>query len=110
TLPRNALSITVQKDGTLSADGQPAGRLQVTRFGNPASLAPVGTSLFRAPDEAGAAPSQAAVLQGVREQSNVQPAGSMATLVKDMRFFEASQRALKALSDATQMLTRPGGS
>ncbi len=107
TIPPQASNIVVAEDGTLTIDGARGDRLQLANFSNPGALVPTGITLFRAPPEAGAAASRAMVLQGVREQSNVQLASSMVSLVRDLRYFEASQRALKTLAEASQMITRP---
>jgi len=107
TIPAQAANIAIADDGSVSADGNPVDRIQVMRFNNRAALSPAGITLFQAPNSAGAEPGQDRVLQGAREQSNVPLAGSMVTMVRDMRYFEASQRALKTLSDASQLVTRP---
>jgi flagellar basal body rod protein FlgG len=63
--------------------------------------------LFRAPPGAAQEPGAATVLQGYRESSNVEAAGEMVAMIKGTRYFEAAQRALRALSDAIQLNTRP---
>jgi flagellar basal body rod protein FlgG len=106
TIPAQATNIAVASDGNILADGIPVDRLQLVRFNNPARLEPVGTTLFLAPPEAGQAPSNATILQGFREQSNVQLPNAMVNLIRELRYFEASQRALRALSDSVQQITR----
>ena len=47
------------------------------------------------------------VLQGYREHSNVQPAQELVLMIRNSRFFEAGQRAMRALSEAVQQNTKP---
>ena len=47
------------------------------------------------------------IVQGFRELSNVSPAEAMVGLIAGSRFYEASQRVLRAISDALQLNTRP---
>jgi len=106
-LPPNATNIVVASDGSVAADGVIIDRLQIASFGDPRQLEPVGTALYRAGPNARRGVSNASVLQGVREQSNLQPATAMVSLIRDLRYFEASQRALRAQSDTMQLVTRP---
>jgi flagellar basal-body rod protein FlgF len=108
TLPENAQEITVGRDGTIFADGSQIGQLQLARFSNPSVLEPVGTTLFAAP--AGTAPEPLAdgrVQQGYREGANVQVVNEMVSMIAGMRHFEASQRALRTISESIQLNTRP---
>jgi flagellar basal body rod protein FlgG len=47
------------------------------------------------------------VLQGYREQSNVQPVREMVNMLTALRTIEANDRALRALSEAIALATRP---
>ena len=109
TVPTTAAAVNVLPDGTVQADGATVGKLQVARFANPNALVPVGTTLF---DAAGAAPTEAgagSVRQGYREMSNVQAINEMVTMIATLRYHEAAQRALRAISEAVQLNTRPQG-
>jgi len=108
TVSPQTASLVIAQDGSVIADGIAQDRLQVVRFRDPTQLQPAGTALFRAAPEAGQQPSQATVQQGYREGSNLPPAGAMVTMIKDLRHFEASQRALRAISDAVAQVTRAG--
>ena len=98
--------VSVSKDGTLGAPGNPIGRLQIVRFEDPSQLTPSGASLFEAgllaPE-----PSEAGVLQGVREQSNVSAMEELINMIVGLRQFEAAQRALKTIDEAVQQHTSP---
>lgn len=104
-IPPDAASVTISPDGTLLANGTTLGQLQVVRFANPNQLTAAGTTLFEAP--AGVTPEQGEVLvhQGYREGSNVNAVNEMVAMIAGMRHYEASQRALRALSEAVQQHT-----
>jgi flagellar basal-body rod protein FlgF len=106
TVPPDAAAITVNRDGTMTADGQPVGQVQLTRFGDLTKLTSVGTTLFRADAGAGPQSATAAVLQGYREGSNVQPAEAMVSMIAGARYFEAAQRALRTIAESLQQNTR----
>ena len=97
----------VAPDGTVSADGIAVNRIQLVRFTNTAALQIAGDTMFTAPPEAGAQPLEKGIVQGFRELSNVSPAEAMVGLIAGSRFYEASQRVLRAISDALQLNTRP---
>ena len=107
TIPPGAATVDVGQDGTITADGSVVGRIQLARFTSPQKLEEIGPTLFRAPTEAGRQTVEAGVLQGFRESSNVSPAEAMVQLISGSRYFEASQRVLRAISDAIQLNTRP---
>jgi flagellar basal body rod protein FlgG len=108
TLPATATEIIIRQDGSIQADGTPVGRLQVVRFEDLQKLEPVGTTLFAASDQAGRQSATVPqVMQGYRETSNIKPAEEMVTLIQELRYFEASQRALRTLSESVQLVTRP---
>lgn len=110
TIPNGARDITITGDGRVMVDHSEVGRLQLAQFANPNQLVPVGPTLFQAP--AGVAPSgsHVAVAQGYREGSNVQVASEMVRMIAGLRHYEASQRALRAMSDAIHQQTGPQSS
>jgi flagellar basal-body rod protein FlgF/flagellar basal-body rod protein FlgG len=107
TVPPGATDVTVARDGSVSAGGQPIGRIQLAGFQDLSQLDPVGPTLFRAGPKAGLQTAAGGVVQGYRETSNVQPAEAMVAMIAGARHFEASQRALRAIAEAVQLNTRP---
>lgn len=107
TLPQGAAQINVASDGSVTADGAPVGQLRVVRVGNTKELTPVGDALFSAPDAAGVQPAASRVLQGYREGSNVNPAEAMTSMVLASRYYDATQRVLRAIAEAVQLNTKP---
>lgn len=109
TFPPDAVQVTVAGDGSVSADGTPLGNLRVVRFTNPQQLTAAGPTLYTAPPDAGPTAAPGRVLQGFREGSNVQPADAMVRLIIGARYYDAAQRALRAISESLQLNTRPTG-
>ena len=105
-IPANAAKISIGTDGSLSADGVPVGRLRVVEFESMNGLRDVGPTLFRA-DDAVPTPAEGQVIQGSLEGSNIKPAELMVELIQGVRYFEAAQRAMRAINDSIARRTRP---
>jgi len=106
-IPENASTITILTDGTVLANGQAVGQLRLVEIDDPRALEAVGATLFRAPAGAISEATQSSVLQGYRENSNVDTVTQLVQLITSLRHFEAAQRALHVLSDSLQLQTRP---
>jgi flagellar basal body rod protein FlgG len=107
-IPPNTADISISEDGTVFADGVNVGRLLLVSVPLPTGLTRAGTTLFQGPIPAtGPAPGTVQVLQGYREQSNVQPVREMVNMLTALRTVEANDRALRALSEAIALATRP---
>lgn len=96
TVPRGKSQIGIGADGSISADGQPIGKLKVVRFDNPhTALAKEGDTLFMATDKE--KPQNAfgtRVVQGVLEMSNVNVVSEMAMMMHNSREFDSLQRSI----------------
>ncbi|ARJ69371.1 flagellar hook-basal body complex protein [Paracoccus contaminans] len=91
-LPPGTRSIGVGTDGTISADGQPVGRVGVFDQPDRSRLTHEGGTLFSAE---GAAPVQDAVVrQGFLEESNVNPVLEIARMIEVQRAYELGQSFL----------------
>lgn len=106
-VPPGAAQVTVASDGGVSADGIPFGRVRLARITDPSRLTAVGPTLYRADPGAVADATGGRVLQGYREGSNVQPADAMVKMIAGARYYEAAQRALRAIAESVQLNTRP---
>lgn len=78
--------IEIGKDGSISVDGNPVGRIKLVRLNN---LRHIGGSLYEGV-EMGQANGQ--ILQGWIEGSNVNPVSEMVSLIQAIRNFEFAQR------------------
>jgi flagellar basal-body rod protein FlgG len=113
-IPRDAQSVTVGSDGTVSVQlpgaAQPAvvGTVQLADFANPAGLQAVGDNLFEETGASGApligTPSltgMGSLVQGALETSNVNTVEEMVKMIETQRAYEINS---KAISKADQML------
>jgi flagellar basal body rod protein FlgG len=106
-IPAGASEITIGRDGTVRADKDVCGKIQLARFDDPNRLVPAGTTLFNAPAGVERQEGKDGVLQGYREASNVQPANEMVAMIRNSRYYEAAQRILRTISESVQLNTRP---
>lgn len=116
TVPATASSVTIAKDGTVSATirGQAApqnvGQLQLATFVNPAGLDPLGGNLFAETASSGT-PSAAApgasghgtLRQGFLEGSNVNVVEELVSMIATQRAYEMNS---KSIQTSDQMLAR----
>lgn len=105
TIPAGTSKIVIAEDGTVRADGNDVGQLKLATFKDTSQLTQAGTTLYQAPSGTKTLPGNSTVQQGYREMSNVQVVDEMVRMIAGMRMYEASQRALKAISDSVQQRT-----
>lgn len=114
TIPREATSITVGTDGTVSittpgqANTQQVGQIQLSTFANPAGLEALGRNLFRETAASGQASTGTAdsnglgrINQGFIENSNVNVVEELVNMIAAQRAYETNS---KVISAADQML------
>lgn len=93
-VPPGTRHVGVGVDGTVSADGQPVGRVGIFASPDPADLRHVAGTLF----EAGDAPEpmdDPKVRQGFLEESNVNPVTEIARMIEVQRAYEMGQSFLE---------------
>ncbi len=103
------IEIVIKGDGKVTAAGEDRGQLRVVAFENERRLEKVAGNLFRSddtPDEK----SEAEVVQGVIEQSNVKPVIEITRMIKAMRSYQSAQSLVDREHDrqrkAIEKLTR----
>jgi flagellar basal-body rod protein FlgF len=93
-VPPDARGVAVAADGTLSADGQPLAQVGLWQPTDPLSLRHQSGTLFSASDLEPA--EGATVLQGMLEDSNVEPVSEIARMIEVQRAYELGQKFLDA--------------
>ncbi|HVI54114.1 MAG TPA: flagellar basal-body rod protein FlgG [Luteibacter sp.] len=114
TIPANASTVTIGKDGTVSVTtaansaSQQVGTIQLADFVNPAGLQPRGDNLYLETASSGAPQTGTAGLNGLGtldqnalEASNVNVVEEMVNMIETQRAYEMNS---KAISTADQML------
>lgn len=108
-LPAEATDIEILDDGLVLADGFEVGQLCVENFADPSVLQRVGTNYFAPPSGVTPTKVEPSVQQGFREASNTTIVHEMVQMISGLRQFEATQRALRSISDSIGLITRPIG-
>lgn len=108
-VPPGTGSVGIGSDGTVSADGQPVGRVGVFADPDPSDLRHVAGTLFD-PGPAPEALDNPVVRQGFLEESNVEPVTEIARMVEVQRAYELGQSFLdqedRRIREAITSLTR----
>jgi flagellar basal-body rod protein FlgG len=117
TIPANATSISISKDGIVSASvpGQQAaqqlGTIELATFQNPAGLNPLGGNLFSATTASGepqtgaaGSDSRGTIAQGYVEDSNVSVVEEMVNMILGQRAYEANSKVIKAADEMLQQV------
>ena len=119
SVPSNATTVSISKDGIVSATipgqgaSQQLGTLEIATFANTGGLRPLGGNLFEATTASGEAESGApgtdargTLAQGFVEDSNVSVVEEMVNMIIGQRAYEANSRVVKA---ADEMLSQTNG-
>jgi flagellar basal-body rod protein FlgG len=112
TVPPNATSVSISKDGVVSATvpgqttSQQLGTIELATFANAGGLTPLGGNLFTpttaSGDPATGAPgtdSRGTLEQGFVEDSNVSVVEEMVNMIIGQRAYEANSRVVKAADE-----------
>ena len=112
TIPANAISVSISKDGVVSAQlaGQAAsqtlGTIELANFANTGGLRALGGTLFAATTASGEAETGApgldgrgSLVHGFLEDSNVSVVEEMVNMIIGQRAYEANSRVIKATDE-----------
>jgi len=109
TIPPNASTITIGRDGTVSVElntgGQAVlGQIQIARFLNPAGLMAVGQNLLKETPASGTPQvlqpgvnGAGNLMQGTLEASNVNVVEEMVNMIETQRAYEINSKAISAV-------------
>lgn len=117
TIPADAASITIGRDGIVSAElangggAVQVGQLQLSRFVNNAGLQPIGRNLYQETSASGTAVvgipgAQGAgmLMQGSLEASNVNIVEEMVNMIETQRAYEINSKAISAADGMLRFL------
>lgn len=107
SIPPGAINIEIREDGSLVADGLEVDQLRVAVFPDPTVLQRVGTTYFASPSDVTPTLTESNMSQGYREASNTTVVHELVQMMAGLRQFEATQRALRSISDSVGLTTRP---
>jgi flagellar basal-body rod protein FlgG len=119
TIPANALSITIGRDGTVSvtragtAAATQVGSLQLASFVNPAGLQSMGENMYVETAASGTASTNAPgsngaglLNQGYVETSNVNVVEELVNMIQIQRAYEINSKAIQTSDQMLQRLTQ----
>jgi len=95
TVPPNTSNIIVARDGTVSADAQKIGRIELFSFENPAALSKIGNSLYEAKGQAPQATRDSDIAQGMVEGSNVNGVVEMTRMIDTVRSYQSAGKLVE---------------
>jgi len=117
TIPADAASITIGRDGIVSAElangggSVQVGQLQLSRFVNNAGLQPIGRNLYQETSASGAAivgipgaQGGGMLMQGSLEASNVNIVEEMVNMIETQRAYEINSKAISAADGMLRFL------
>jgi flagellar basal-body rod protein FlgG len=117
TIPPNATSITISRDGIVSVQlsgqsaAQQAGTIELATFQNPAGLTAAGGNIFTVTTASGEPISGApgtegmgTIAQGFLEESNVSVVEEMVNMILGQRAYEANSRVVKSADEMLQQV------
>lgn len=111
-IPQDQGRISIATDGTISTEEGEIGRLRVVRFEDPQALRAEGVNLYAA-DDPPVPVETPVVMQGVVEESNVQPVVELTMLMAQMREFQFASQFVEREGErqvqAIERLTRRRG-
>ena len=103
SVPAGTKVVHLASDGTLFADGEVVGQIQLSTVNDLEGLQKVGQNLYRIRDGSGAAevdaPTRTTLEQGYIETANVEVVYEMVNMIEAQRQFEAYQKVMQT-SDA----------
>jgi flagellar basal-body rod protein FlgG len=118
-IPPNATSVTISKDGIVSASipnqgaPQQVGTIELSMFQNPAGLLPKGGNLFTATQASGdptngvpGTDGLGTLAQGFVEDSNVSVVEEMVNMILGQRAYEANSRVIRAADEMLQQVNQ----
>lgn len=108
-IPEGAVNVAIAKDGTISAGAEEAfetttdiGQVKLVSFPDEQQLKLEGNSLYST-DRAPLPAPDAEVLEGMVEESNVQPVMEITRMIATHRAYEATQNMLQSADDMEKM-------
>ncbi len=92
TVPLETSSITITRDGTISADAEEIGKIKLVGFENPQALSKTGSGLYQAIGQSPTPDPDSEVLQGMVESSNVKGVIEMTRMIDTVRSYQAAAK------------------
>lgn len=93
--------VNIDRSGSVTSNGAPAGQLAVFEFANLIGVRPQGSDKFINTGAAPKAATTTTVLQGAQEKSNADVVTSMVGLIANQRWFDANEKMIQSQDTTT---------
>ena len=101
-----ALQIQISEDGTVWADDQNLGQIELVEFEDPQKLQSDSQVYFLRGEATEKPETDSRIMSGRREMSNANPVEELVNLILTTRQLEAAQRAIRSISDSIEKAVR----
>ncbi len=91
--------ITIARDGSISTENGPIGRLRLVGFDDQRALKKVSNGLYDAGEQTPTAVANPHVVQGMLEGSNVNPINEITQMISVQRSYETAQKMIETEND-----------
>jgi len=105
-LPADAKSISVGDDGTISTETGQVGRLQLVKFPNNQQLVRIGTGLYDARAMPPEPATEARIVQGAIEESNISPVLEITQMISVLRTYQSVSQIVSAENERQLLAIR----
>jgi flagellar basal-body rod protein FlgF len=92
TIPEGTANLVVARDGTVSADTQEIGKVQIVRFADEQALVKIGSGLYDAETQTAEPTTESEILQGTVENSNVSGVTEITRMIDTVRAYQAAAK------------------
>ena len=92
TIPLDTGTITITRDGTVSADAQEVGQIRLVRFDNERALTKIGSGLYDAAEQPPLPAPTTEVMQGMVESSNVKGVVEITRMIDTVRAYQSAAK------------------
>ena len=92
TVPEGISNLVVARDGTVSADTQELGTIQIVRFADEQALVKIGSGLYDAETQTAEPTTESEILQGTVENSNVSGVTEITRMIDTVRSYQAAAK------------------
>jgi flagellar basal-body rod protein FlgF len=104
-IPPGTRDVSIAPDGTVSADTAVVGSIGVVRFNDQRAMKREGNNLYST-NETGTPDDRTRILQGMLEESNVNPVEEMTKMIEVHRAYASNQRVLQDEHDRIRRAAR----
>ena len=97
--------IAIGRDGTVAANGEIVGQIQVADFENYDYLEKYGENMYQIDPDQPVQAGEAQIYSGYLEQSNVEIVQEMVNMIAVSRQYEANQKVVQTMDESLEIAT-----